>query len=117
MPKPQTISGYEDMVTDACERVLVKLAAVIGELGNLELLLVDLLPNGHDLRLLLELDVDPVGQFLELLFFAASRLAEPGCLEVAKVRKIDGALALGRAVRVKDHALDFRQQAIGHSLR
>lgn len=30
MPKPQTISGYEDMVTDACERVLVTLLRGLG---------------------------------------------------------------------------------------
>ena len=30
MPKPQPISGYEDMVTDACERVLVTLLRGLG---------------------------------------------------------------------------------------
>lgn len=30
MPKPQTISGYEDIVTDACERVLVTLLRGLG---------------------------------------------------------------------------------------
>ena len=63
MPKPQTISGYEDMVTDACERVLVTLLRGLGPwkesvflVGGLVQDIVDKLV---DLRRIVEAGPDP----------------------------------------------------------